>query len=103
MTLQAVHCEVQTSLQQKLSTHRPFWQSPSTLHDDPTGTAVVHWCVPELQFGAAAVQSALLAQLVRQAFPLQLRLPGQGTDADAVQVPEPLQNGAAVSVLPLQV
>ena len=61
--------------------------------------------MPELQLGAAAVQSALLAQLARQlgSVGLHLSAPGQAAGAAGEQEPRPLQNRSGVSVLPVQV
>jgi hypothetical protein len=104
MLLQAWQDPLHKPSQQKLSMQRPFWQSAATAHADPTGRAVVHWCVPGLQFGAADVQSALVEQLARQAFcALQLSPNGQGPDAPAAQAPAPSHNRGAVRALPVQV
>ena len=58
-----------------------------------------------MQFGAAAVQSALVVHEARHAVcaALHARPSGHGPDAAAEQVPSPLQNCACVSVLPVQV
>ena len=84
--------------------HRLFWQSAATVQDDPIGRAVVHRCMVGSQFGAAAVQSALVAHVARQAVwaALQLRPSGHALTAAAAQEPAPSQNRADVSVLPLQ-
>jgi hypothetical protein len=91
--------------QQKPSTHIPFWQSVATLHDAPIGPAVVHWCVLGLQFGTAAVQSALVVHDARQAVCAvsQLRPSGQALAAPGAHEPIPSQTRGGVSVLPVQV
>jgi hypothetical protein len=91
--------------QQKPSTHVPFWQSVPTLHDAPIGRAGVHWCVLGLQFGAAALQSALVVHDARQAVcaALQLRPSGHAPGIAGPQAPIPSHTRAGVSVLPVQV
>ena len=93
------------ALQQNPSMHWLFWQSAATLHEAPIGPAVVHRLVAGLQFGAAAVQSALLVHAVRHAVwaLLQLKACGQGVCEADPQVPTPSQSRARVNVLPLQV
>jgi hypothetical protein len=104
MTSQAWQDPVHAALQQNPSMHWLFWQSAATLHAAPMGPAVVHWLVLGLQFGAAAVQSALLVHAVRHAViaELQPKPCGQMVCEAAAQVPMPSQRRARVSVLPVQ-
>jgi hypothetical protein len=71
----------------------------------PIAREVVHWCVPELQLGAAGVQSALLTQVARQAVcvVLQLSPAGHAPGVAGPQAPIPSHTRAGVSVLPVQV
>jgi hypothetical protein len=69
-TSQASHCPPQAPSQHTPSTQRLLWHWPLLEHASPLGRVTTQ--LPLTQYGALATQSALPAQLLRQAVPALL-------------------------------